>query len=113
MYAGRGGPTRGAQHQLKRTATMMHRCLRPRLPSSSIFSFFKYANRKYSTANVPPLRILFAGSDNFSSTSLSALHRAHVSDPSLIASIDVLCREDGRTGRKRDILKEGTYALLL
>lgn len=53
------------------------------------------------------LRILFAGSDDFSSVSLTALHREHVANPSLIRSIDVLSREDGRTGRKRNILKEG------
>lgn len=93
---------------------IMDRCLRMRLALSSFSSHFLCARRRYSsTAKVPPLRILFAGSDNFSSTSLSALHRAHVSDPSLIASIDVLCREDGRTGRKRDILKEGTFMSFL
>ena len=57
-----------------------------------------------------PLRILFAGSDDFSSVSLRALHCEHVANPALIASIDVLCREDGRTGRKRDILREGFSA---
>lgn len=62
-----------------------------------------------SASKTPPtrLRILFAGSDDFSGVSLAALHREHVANPSLITSIDVLCREDGRTGRKRDVLKEG------
>jgi methionyl-tRNA formyltransferase len=64
--------------------------------------------RAYSnTKSAPPLRILFAGSDNFSAESLKALHREAVDNPTLISSIDVLCREDGRTGRKRDVLKEG------
>lgn len=62
----------------------------------------------YSTQKTsPPLRILFAGSDEFSAVSLRALHKEQQENPELIASLDVLCREDGKTGRKRNILKEG------
>ncbi|KAI5785648.1 formyl transferase, partial [Pyronema domesticum] len=61
----------------------------------------------YSTQKTsPPLRILFAGSDEFSAVSLRALHKEQQENPELIASLDVLCREDGKTGRKRNILKE-------
>jgi hypothetical protein len=64
--------------------------------------------RAYSTQKTsPPLRILFAGSDEFSAVSLRALHKEQQENPELIASLDVLCREDGKTGRKRNILKEG------
>ncbi|KAF8248302.1 hypothetical protein K440DRAFT_626100 [Wilcoxina mikolae CBS 423.85] len=85
--------------------------LRPALlrPTFLRCRFSCYTHRLYSDSKTAaPLRILFAGSDDFSIVSLNALHREHVNRPSLIASIDVLCREDGRTGRKRDILKEGS-----
>ncbi|KAI5813387.1 formyl transferase [Pyronema omphalodes] len=63
--------------------------------------------RAFSTQKTsPPLRILFAGSDEFSAVSLRALHKEQQENPELIASLDVLCREDGKTGRKRNILKE-------
>lgn len=87
--------------------------LRPTLirPTFLCYSFSCYSHRLYSDSKtVTPLRILFAGSNDFSAVSLNALYREHVNRPSLIASIDVLCREDGRTGRKRDILKEGTLS---
>ncbi|CAF9941243.1 MAG: Methionyl-tRNA formyltransferase [Alectoria fallacina] len=45
-----------------------------------------------SQATSEPLRILFCGSDEFSSTSLRALYKEHERDKALIESIDVVCR---------------------
>lgn len=52
-----------------------------------------------STKPKQPLRILFCGSDNFSTASLSALHDLHLSSPDLIESIDVLVRPGKPSGR--------------
>lgn len=62
-----------------------------------------------ATPNVPrpPLKILFFGSDHFSATSLKALYALHQRRRDIIASIDVLCREDKLSGRGRRTLKEG------
>lgn len=48
-----------------------------------------------------PLRVLFCGSDEFSISSLRALHNLQKStnDASAFASIDVICRPGKRTGR--------------
>ncbi|KAI9867161.1 MAG: Methionyl-tRNA formyltransferase [Trichoglossum hirsutum] len=46
-----------------------------------------------------PLHILFCGSDDFSVTSLKALHKELVERPDTIASINVVCRPGKRTGR--------------
>ncbi|EME84857.1 uncharacterized protein MYCFIDRAFT_135231 [Pseudocercospora fijiensis CIRAD86] len=46
-----------------------------------------------------PLRILFCGADDFSSHSLRALHELTEKHPETVASIDVVCRPDKRTGR--------------
>ncbi|KAK4896544.1 Methionyl-tRNA formyltransferase [Elasticomyces elasticus] len=60
-------------------------------------------SRKYST--IPenkqhdPLNILFCGADKFSIYSLRALNKLQQHRPDKIASIDVLCRPDKRTGR--------------
>ncbi|KAI5778211.1 formyl transferase [Geopyxis carbonaria] len=62
--------------------------------------------RYYSSSKQVPLRILFAGSDDFSSTSLRALHQEYLKKDSSIESIDLLCKEDGRTGRRLDVMKE-------
>ncbi|KAI5840669.1 formyl transferase [Morchella snyderi] len=61
-----------------------------------------------ATANVPrpPLQILFCGSDHFSATSLKALYALHQERRDIIASIDVLCREDKLSGRGRRTLKQ-------
>ncbi|KAL7274413.1 Methionyl-tRNA formyltransferase [Rhizina undulata] len=62
--------------------------------------------RQYSAPRHPPLRILYCGSDHFSATSLKALHNEYISNPSLIASIDVVCPEDKREGRGMNTLRE-------
>ena len=46
-----------------------------------------------------PLRILFCGSDEFSITSLRALHGEFERDKALIESIDVVCRPPKPVGR--------------
>ncbi|KAG0634835.1 formyl transferase [Tuber brumale] len=53
-----------------------------------------------------PLRVLFCGSDNFSATSLKALHNEHLSNGDLIRSIDVLTLEDKRSGRGMKTIRE-------
>lgn len=54
-----------------------------------------------------PLRLLFCGSDDFSSAALKVLHAEHVKKPELIASIDVVCRSAKRTGRGLHRIREG------
>jgi hypothetical protein len=65
-----------------------------------------------ATATTPtaaqPLRILFAGTDHFSATSLKALYLEQKSNRELIRSIDVLCRKDAMTGRNLKTLREGS-----
>jgi len=52
-----------------------------------------------------PLRILFCGSDEFSITSLQALHKHAKSDNSNVASIEVATKTDKRTGRGLKTIK--------
>ena len=63
--------------------------------------------RYVSSSTFDPLRILFCGSDEFSIASLRALYAEHQKDPSLIASIDVVCRSSKRVGRNLKTLREG------
>ncbi|RDW91216.1 hypothetical protein BP5796_02381 [Coleophoma crateriformis] len=60
----------------------------------------------YSTKVSKPLRVLFCGSDGFSSAALRVLHDEQRRDPQSIASIDVLCRPGKRTGRGLKIFRE-------
>ncbi|KAJ4294555.1 Methionyl-tRNA formyltransferase [Kalmusia sp. IMI 367209] len=79
-----------------------------RLPAS-VRSFLDPGSRTYSstvTATIPPLRILFCGSDDFSIPSLHALSRAQREVPELIESIDVVHRPAKRTGRGLKTLRE-------
>lgn len=55
-----------------------------------------------------PLRILFCGSDAFSSASLRGLYEEQRRNPDLIASIDVLCRPGKPSGRSLKTIREGT-----
>ena len=65
--------------------------------------------RIYSTQkSYEPLRILFCGSDEFSSASLRALHNERQKDPALIASIDVVCRPGKPVGRGLRTIRKGT-----
>ncbi|TKA27155.1 hypothetical protein B0A50_04492 [Salinomyces thailandicus] len=56
-------------------------------------------NSTVSTKHHEPLRILFCGADQFSIYSLRALHELQNGQGDKIASIDVVCRPDKRTGR--------------
>ncbi|KAF2833393.1 Formyltransferase [Ophiobolus disseminans] len=81
-----------------------------RLPAS-VRTLACLAHRTYSVtateALVPePLRILFCGSDNFSSASLRALTEAQRNIPDLIESIDVVHRPAKRTGRGLKFFRE-------
>lgn len=60
-----------------------------------------------SQATFEPLRILFCGSDEFSITSLRALHKEHKRDKALIESIDVVCRPAKPVGRGLRHTREG------
>ncbi|KXT04203.1 hypothetical protein AC578_122 [Pseudocercospora eumusae] len=53
-----------------------------------------------------PLRILFCGADDFSSHALRALHELKEQKPETVASIDVVCRPDKRTGRGLKHIRE-------
>ncbi|KAN0108393.1 Formyltransferase [Hyaloscypha variabilis] len=64
------------------------------------------ACRFYSTKSSKPLRILFCGSDDFSSASLRALHAECERNPQLIKSIDVLCRPAKPSGRSLKKVRE-------
>lgn len=46
-----------------------------------------------------PLRILYCGSDDFSAVSLRALHELHRKKPTVVQSIDVVCKKAKRVGR--------------
>ena len=68
----------------------------------------KLSRRFYSVAARPdPLRILFCGSDDFSITSLKALHREQLQNNSFIQSIDVVCRPGKRVGRGLKTIRQG------
>lgn len=62
---------------------------------------FNSSDRKHDTA----LRVLFCGSDEFSITSLEALHQYAASPDSNIASIDVATKTDKKTGRGLKLIK--------
>ncbi|PQE26954.1 hypothetical protein CJF31_00003694 [Rutstroemia sp. NJR-2017a BVV2] len=67
--------------------------------------------RLYSTNDSwEPLRILFCGSDEFSSASLRALHAEHLRDPQSIASIDVVHRPAKRVDRGLKTIRQGNRA---
>ena len=78
-----------------------------RLPPSVRSLCFSNIRPYSSSKTVDPLRILFCGSDEFSSISLHALHRAKSENPELIASIDVIHRPGKRTGRGLKTIREG------
>lgn len=53
------------------------------------------------------LRILFCGSDEFSSASLKALYELHQRKPGLVRSIDVMVRPGKPSGRSMKTIREG------
>jgi hypothetical protein len=67
------------------------------------------ARRLQSTTAAKPLRLLFCGSDDFSSASLRAVHQEHLRNPQSIKSIDVLIRPGKPSGRGLKSIREGTY----
>lgn len=70
--------------------------------------------RPYSSSRISkPLRILFAGSDEFSCTSLRAIHAEHLRNPELIASIDVLHQPPKKAGRGQSQLRFGIHFITL
>ena len=64
-----------------------------------------------ATKSSSPLRILFCGADDFSIPSLRAIDHERRSNPSLIESIDVVCRPDKRTGRGLKNIRQGQLTL--
>jgi methionyl-tRNA formyltransferase len=54
------------------------------------------------------LRILFCGSDSFSTTVLHELRRTKEEEPGLYDSIRLVPREPARVGRGRKVSNEGT-----
>lgn len=69
----------------------------------------RHCLRSLSTKTSDPLRILFCGSDEFSDTSLRAVHQLQQNQPDLIRSIDVACRPPKRVGRGLKQLHEGMF----
>lgn len=57
------------------------------------------SSQQSSQKRSEPLRILFCGSDEFSSANLRALHEEQLRNPGLIESIDVVIRPGKRVGR--------------
>lgn len=79
----------------------------------SIQTPFSIEVRRYSSKKVSkPLRILFCGSDSFSSTTLRALYEEKKSDPEGILSLDVLCRPGKRVGRSLKVFRDGEFMYL-
>ncbi|KXS96398.1 hypothetical protein AC579_5419 [Pseudocercospora musae] len=81
----------------------------PRLDPRSCSAFHSAGHiRSLSVAREAhdPLRILFCGADDFSSHSLRALHGLKEQKPEMVASIDVVCRPDKRTGRGLKYIRE-------
>lgn len=77
--------------------------------SAKIFNPRAHQTRFYTNhPTVEPLRILFCGSDEFSITSLRALHKEHERDKTLVESIDVLCRPAKPVGRGLKDIREGS-----
>jgi hypothetical protein len=66
-----------------------------------------------SFGTVDPLRILFCGSDEFSTASLNSLVDIYKRDKSLIESINVLCRPDKRVGAGLKKINEGLPSYIL
>lgn len=83
---------------------LMPRCF-VKLPRPSLLVL--RGSRFYSAKSSKPLRILFCGSDDFSSASLRALHAELERNPQLIKSIDVLCRPGKPSGRSLKNIREG------
>lgn len=68
------------------------------------------SRRLYSSSGISkPLRILFAGSDEFSCASLRAIHAEHLRSPEFIASIDVLHQAPKKAGRGQKQLRYGIF----
>ena len=86
----------------RRPASVQLRSWVPQRPYSS-----KNGEEKTIPKTSKPLRILFCGSDAFSSASLRALHNEQKRDSTLIASIDVLCRPGKPSGRSLKKIREG------
>ncbi|KAI7908081.1 formyl transferase [Cokeromyces recurvatus] len=63
-------------------------------------SSFKYQHYYTTLTNNQKLRILFFGTDSFASTHLRALIKEKERQGSCIATIDLVCPPDRRTGRK-------------
>jgi hypothetical protein len=61
-----------------------------------------------SETKSPRLRILFFGSDSFSTTVLHELRRTKEEEPGLYESIRLVTREPARVGRGRKVSNEGT-----
>lgn len=79
------------------------------IPTRLLARHVTRSRRCYSSSR-NPLRVLLCGSDEFSIAGLRALHNLHQStnDPSVFASIDVVCRPGKRTGRGLKTIREGT-----
>ncbi|KEF53315.1 uncharacterized protein A1O9_10763 [Exophiala aquamarina CBS 119918] len=83
-------------------ATWSRKLTSTRVQQQTVRWISSIANEKHSA----PLRILFCGSDTFSTASLKALHEESKSADSIILSIDVVTRKDKYIGRGNKILSK-------
>lgn len=72
-------------------------------------SYKSVARRHLSSKSSDPLRILFCGADEFSIASLQGLYKEHLANPTLIKSIDVVCKRGKRYGRGLKQIREGWW----
>ncbi len=81
----------------------------PRLVISVLASRDRVLQRYWHSSGktADPLRILFCGSDEFSAASLRRLNETHKRDPTLIESIDVVCKEGRPSGRGLKNIRDG------
>ncbi|KAL2758173.1 hypothetical protein ACRALDRAFT_1080122 [Sodiomyces alcalophilus JCM 7366] len=90
----------------RRGASARPLIFKPPLAFFSPRAAFSSINTCSRQDNSDPLRILFCGSDEFSIAALEALHREHVSNHSLVESINVVVRPGKPTGRGMKSIRE-------
>jgi hypothetical protein len=100
--------TCASRNSIRRSLSMYMRIMQRAVLSSASNCVAPFSCRFYSTKASKPLRILFCGSDDFSSASLQALHEEQKRDSQLIRSIDVLCRPGKPYGRSLKTIRDGT-----
>jgi methionyl-tRNA formyltransferase len=84
---------------------LLSACARSRHPPTKLRGYGVSRRLSSQRSKGDPLRILYCGSDAFSTVSLRALHEYSLKPESDILSIDVVTKTDKRTGRGLKVLK--------